>query len=185
MQVPVIIPTRDEQGAPARTIVTLWNAMRILDMEPVHMHVSHFGYAYVRTAAFRATRKLFGRDIVRGFMLDDDMLLPHNWENLIEVVKVADKNHWNIVAPYMLKNGLTSLAREDGTMLSIDDVNKMDPWSTIPLAGLGFYYGDIPLDYEFHEADPYKGEDFNFFHDKKIELHVAPLEIKHLKMLAL
>ncbi len=181
---PVLVPTRDEQGAPARTIVTIWDAAYALGRQPVHLHVSHVGYAYVRTRLFQHTKSVLKTSWVRGILLDDDMLL-RNQQQLMDVIQLADKNNWNIVAPYMLKNGLTSLASASGKMLDFEEAVKLPHYTEVPMAGLGFYYGDIPLDYEFHEGAPYEGEDLNFFHETQLKPKLAPIEIKHLKVMAL
>ena len=48
-------------------------------------------------------------------------------------------------------------------------MSDMDPITGF--TGLGFVYGDIPLNYTFHADN--NGEDFYYFYDNKIQLHYA------------
>src|SRR5689334_14749346 len=184
-RVPVIVPTRDEQGAVGRSVAVLWNVIFSLGRFPCYVHASCHGYARVRTDSFKEARKHVDADVVRGFLLDDDILLT-NEDALYDAVKTADKNGWNIVAPYRTKHGHVCLCDETGTMLSIEQFKQLTPYAPIPLAGLGFYYGDIPLTYEFHaDGKPFLGEDLNFFYDNKLNVRVAPIPNKHLKVIPL
>src|ERR1051325_4480342 len=103
-RVPVIVPTRDEQGAVGRSVAVLWNVIFSLGRLPCYIHASCVGYARVRTDSFKEARKDMDSDVVRGFLMDDDILLTDE-DALYEAVKVADQNHWNIVAPYRTKHG--------------------------------------------------------------------------------
>ena len=155
----VICPTRDEQGAVARSVAILWNVIFATQRLPCYIHASCVGYARVRTNSFQEARKNVDKDLVRGFLIDDDILLTD--ENaLYEAVRLADRNHWNIVAPYRTKHGRVCLCDATGEMMTVQQFAQMAPYAPIPLAGLGFYYGDIPLNYEFHaDGKPFQGED--------------------------
>ncbi len=181
---PVICPTRDEQGAVARSIAILWNVIFASQRLPCYIHASCVGYARVRTSSFIEARKHVPYDVVRGFLIDDDILLTDE-DALYDAVKLADKNNWNIVGPYKTKHNRVCLTDEKGTMLTVEEFLKMSPYSPIPMAGLGFYYGDIPLKYEFHsDGKPFEGEDLNFFYDNpQLKPRVAPVPMKHLKVI--
>ena len=185
-KVPVIVPTRDEQGAVARSVAVLWNVIFSRGKLPLYIHASCVGYARVRTDSFKEARKYLDKDVVRGFLLDDDMLLTDE-EALYEAVSIADKYHWNIVAPYRTKNNRIAICDATGTMITPQEFSQMQPYAPIPFAGLGFYYGDIPLTYEFHsDGKPFAGEDLNFFFDNpQLKPRVAPVPIKHLKVIPL
>lgn len=183
-RVPVICPTRDEQGAVARSVAVLWNVIFSRRKLPVYIHASCVGYARVRTNSFEEARKHVDKDVVRGFLIDDDILLTDEGA-LYDAVKVADEKGWNIVAPYRTKHNRICVCDETGTMLSIEDFKKLGPYAPVPFAGLGFYYGDIPLKYEFHaDGKPFAGEDLNFFYDNpQLKPRVAPIPNKHLKVI--
>ena len=184
--VPVICPTRDEQGAVARSVAVLWNVIFGTQRLPCYVHASCYGYDRVRTSSFQEARKYVDADVVRGFLIDDDILLTDE-DALFDAVKIADQNHWNIIAPYRTKHNHICVCDETGTMLSIEQFSKLGPYANVPMAGLGFYYGDIPLTYSFHaDGKPFAGEDLNFFYDNpQLKPKVAPIPNKHLKVIGL
>lgn len=185
-KVPVICPTRDEQGAVARTVALLWNVIFSRNKLPLYIHASCYGYDRVRTSAFQEARKFVDKDVVRGFLLDDDILLSDE-SAVYDAVVTADKYNWNIVAPYRTKHNRICICDETGSMITPEEFSKLAPYAPVPFAGLGFYYGDIPLKYEFHaDGKPFKGEDLNFFYDNpKLQPRVAPVPTKHLKVIGL
>jgi hypothetical protein len=183
-KVPIICPTRDEQGAVARSVAALYGAIFAGNRLPIYVHASCVGYARVRTNSFKEARKYVDRDVVRGVLLDDDILVSDP-NALYDAMHIADKNGWNIVAPYRTKGNQICLCKENGDMMSIEEFSKLKPYDHIPLAGLGFYYGDIPLNYEFHaDGKPFQGEDLNFFYDNPgLKPRMAPIPLKHLKVI--
>jgi hypothetical protein len=185
--VPILSVTRDEQGLVGRTNAVLHNACYKLQRVPVYVHSSCFGYAQVRTGAFQEAKKSLppGTKTVRGFMIDDDILLM-DMDAVVAAMQIADRNNWNIVAGYRTKTGHICVCHADARMFTAEEFSKLKPYDTVPLAGLGFYYGDLPLDYEFHaDGKPFMGEDLNFFYDTKIEPRVAPIPLKHLKVIGI
>jgi hypothetical protein len=136
----------------------------------------------------------------RGFLLDDDVVVQDT-EQLVKVMRQADQEHWNVVAPYLTTIGegedrLTSIAKfisnngagMSSRLLSIKELREVQVWDRVDAAGLGFYYGDIPLDYSFHaDGKPFDGEDLNFFWDlrEKLQIRLAPIHLKHLKTVEL
>lgn len=185
---PVICPTRDEQGAVARSVAILWNVIFATQRLPCYIHASCVGYARVRTDSFKQASKSMQTDVdvVRGFLIDDDILLTDE-DALFDAVKIADQHGWNIVAPYRTKHGRVCICDERGHMLTVEEFAKLGPYAPIPMAGLGFYYGDIPLKYEFHsDGKPFMGEDLNFWYDNpQLKPRVAPIPNKHLKVIGL
>lgn len=184
---PILCPTRSVQGAMAQTVVKLMNTAYLLKRNPLYVQVSCHGYAFVRNELLKAVKELLPEQkIVRGFMIDDDILIGSEVDELLTAVQIADQNEWNIVAPYRFPEGHWSLCHppELGKqhMFTDEEFQQGQPWGQVWGAGLGFYYGDIPLDYEFHsDKNPFDGEDLNFFHDLAIRPRVAPLELWHAK----
>lgn len=182
--VPIIVPTRDEQGLVGRSVATIWNAFWALHRYPVYVHASCHGYAQVRTDSYREARKNVNSDRPRGLMIDDDILVT-DVDALLHAIMTADEHHWNIVAPYRTTKNDVVICDKNGKMLSMEQYKKLQPYQIVPMAGLGFYYGDLPLKYEFHsDGKPYAGEDLNFFYDNPDLLpRVAPIPLKHLKVM--
>jgi hypothetical protein len=189
---PILCTTRDEQGAVAVTVATMYAALYCLRRTPTYVQIGALGYAKSRTLLFRDAYQRYQSAYVRGFLIDDDIRLADQ-KALEQVIRTADANRWNVVAPYRGKSGRFSIIkkippRPSGTsteMITEDELVKIKPYDEVELAGLGFYYGDIPLQYEFHEGNPYTGEDLNFFHDNALHIRLAPLYLEHLKSMPL
>lgn len=185
IEVPVICATRDFQGAVAETIVTMWNVLWTMGRAPVYCQFQSHGYAFVRAGVFRQLRDSYQKSVIRGFMIDDDILLKSDaQQNLASAIETADKFQWNFIAPYRTRDGYTSIARENGDLLRPDEVVIMSPFDRVANGGLGFYYGDLPLDYKFHEEGTFGGEDLNFFHENpQLQIRAVPLGLRHLKVM--
>jgi hypothetical protein len=185
IEVVVICGTRDHRGAVAETIVTLWNVLWEMKRSPVYGQFQGVGYAFVRAGNFKDLKAAYEKDTIRGFLIDDDVLLKSAQQaNLKMAIETADKFHWNFVSPYRVADGWTSIARKDGTLLSVEEVRLKQPFDRIENAGLGFYYGDLPLTYKFHEDGVFGGEDLNFFHENPdLDPRIVDLDLKHLKMI--
>lgn len=183
--VPVVCATRDARGAVAQSIVTIWNALFLMGREPIYVQFEAHGYAFVRAGVFRQLKQELMTDRVRGIMIDDDILIQDQ-EGLIKAIATADMYGWNFVAPYRVRDGYVALAHEDGSLYTVAETKALRPWDRVPNAGLGFYYGWLPIDYKFHEDGAFGGEDLNFFWDNQwIEPRVYGLRLKHLKTMAL
>ena len=187
IEVPVICATRDFQGAVAETIVTLWNVIWGMERAPVYCQFQSHGYAFVRAGVYRDLRKAYDKEVIRGFMIDDDVLLKSDQQgNLATAMKTADQFNWNFVCPYRVRDGFTSIAKENGDLLTVEEVRGKAPFDRIANSGLGFYYGDLPLAYRFHEDGIFGGEDLNFFHENpQLEPRIVDLNLKHLKVMPL
>ena len=183
---PIICPTRDEQGAVGRTNAVIHNACFQQGKLPVYVHSSCVGYAQVRTGALQEAKRALGGKVTRarGFWLDDDILLM-DLDALVAAMQIADRNKWNLVGGYRTKTGHVCVSHTDGSMFTLEEFSKLKAYDTVPLAGLGFYYGDLPLDYQFHaDGKPFMGEDLNFFYDnKELQPRIAPIPLKHLKIM--
>ena len=185
---PIITPTRLYQGAMGRSIATLYNTFYALGKQPLYLQSAGAGYAAVRSASFELTQQVFqGRTTLRGLLLDDDIWVDDS-VGLGEIITIADENGWNIVAPYMLADKSMSILTppvgdsEYPHRMTVEEVADLEEYSKIWAAGLGFYYGDLPLEYKFHEGNPWAGEDLNFFCDNpQLETRVAPMRVLHAK----
>lgn len=185
IEVVVCCATRDHKGMVGETAVTLWNVLWQMHRSPVYAQFQGHGYAFVRAGLFTDLKNQYEKDAIRGFLIDDDILLKSDQQqNLKVAIETADKFHWNFVAPYRVADGWTSIAKENGMLLSVEEVRIKAPFDRIDNAGLGFYYGDLPLTYKFHEDGVFGGEDLNFFHENpQLEPRIVDLNLKHLKQI--
>jgi hypothetical protein len=183
IELPVVCATRDFQGAVAETIVTMWNVLWTMKRSPVYCQFQSHGYAFVRAGVFMDLKKSYGRDLARGFMIDDDILLKSDMQKQLAIaIKTADEFGWNFISPYRTRDGFTSIAKANGDLMNVEEVRSLRPFDRVPNGGLGFYYGDLPLSYRFHEDGIFGGEDLNFFHENpQLEIRCVDLNLQHLK----
>ena len=145
--------------------------------------------AEARTEVFLAMKKTldymgYKENKIRGFIIDSDIVLhPKYTDTLIKNINLADELRYSFVVPYRV-NDETDIIKPDGTKLSFEEYNKIDNLSTVYAAGLGFYYGDIILDYQFHYDK--MSEDINYMVDNKIEVRLCKeIELYHTKKVML
>ena len=183
--VPVICPTREYQGAPAQSIATIWNALWCLNREPAYVQAGAHGYAFVRNSTMQQLKKTWNKEVLRCLLIDDDIMITQQ-EALMEAILMADRWGWNFVSPYRVKDGKVTICHANGVMMTQDEYLKITSWDIVENAGLGFYYGDVPLDYVFHEGGKHAGEDLNFFADNPwIKPRFVDLGLIHLKVMPL
>lgn len=135
-------------------------------------------------------------NVIRMLWYDVDVL-PVNTDpdKLAEMIRTADENHWNLLGHYWQwdqdKHTASStfnktFVGEDGehyyNLWSPQELAALKPYQELPdtVGGLGFYYGDMPLDwhFQFHGED---GEDTRFFIESKLPLRWFPVNLLHLK----
>ena len=87
--------------------------------------------------------------------------------------------------PPNLKNVIYhSAEHEANDSYTNEEVDKMENYAPVEYSGLGFYYGDLPLNYKFHSDD--MGEDFYFFKENHLELRLAKnIKLLHVKSIPL
>ena len=159
-----------------------------LDRQIQYVNVTKTGISHSRTVGLKTFKKLFpDRAVIRGFIVDSDIeivIQSYTLDILLKAVKIADDNQQNFVVPY----AFVSTGSEVGVGLWHTynrrylnaEYAALKEWDTVRLAGLGFYYGDIPLDYIFHDSAA--GEDFNFFEENELILHVVKgIKLRHFK----
>ena len=122
--------------------------------------------------------KATNKNVERVLWLDSDIFIDNTPEELATVFMEADKQHKNIVGFYNLADKRGSMTAFDDTNIDFAKFRELEQFTSVKFAGLGFYYGDTPLNYRFHESYN-AGEDFNFFIDNKIEIVVDKRIILH------
>lgn len=157
------------------------------------------GISASRTNAFNLARNNLDKmgvkhgGKIRALLWDDDLLLPRNLDLriVVDTFKKADENNWNLIANYRVQhtateNGMVNVMMkrkkdDQYSFYSDEDLAKLKTFDELPdtVSGLGFYYGEINLDYQFHYDD--RPEDINFFRDNKIQLRYLDLRLYHEK----
>lgn len=158
------------------------------------------GIARARSECLRALKDhLDSRGIkheghARIFWLDDDCMLDESFDirRLAAWIKIADKEGLNLTANYKQpwhdheENVIFhSSKNEKGEILynsySDEELSKLEELAPLPdsVAGMGFCYLDMPLDYKFHESG--NGEDITFMQDVNMKLNYMPVRIFHAK----
>ena len=135
---------------------------------------------------------------VRALWMDDDISLYDSIEHIVEVIKTADQRGINLLANYHnVWTGGTTMntigvpdANGDirfSTNLQLAKYKDYDPLPEGTVGGMGWVYGDVPVDYVFHFGNvgqpdkEDKGEDVNYFTDNNIPLCFVDLNLKHEK----
>lgn len=119
---------------------------------------------------------------MRGYMLDSDIGTNFMPADLLKIVQEADRKHYNFIIPYALpvRTSVMQKRGKDYVTIEPEEVKKMKDWQKIDAAGLGFYYGDLPLTYDFHFSN--SGEDLNFFVENKLNLRIiTSLSLYHMR----
>lgn len=194
----IIMPTAGGKA----DIETLWKWSTIpvfLNKRLFPVTVYNKGISASRTGGFNAAKNALDKmgvkhgGKIRALLLDDDIILPRNLDLniIVDAFKKADENNWNLIANYRVQhtateNGMVNVMmkrrkNDQYSFYSDDDLAKLKTFDELPdtVSGLGFYYGEINLDYQFHYDD--RPEDINFFRDNKIQLRYLDLRLYHEK----
>lgn len=194
----IIMPTAGGKA----DIETLWKWSTIpvfLNKRLFPITVYNKGISASRTAAFNTAKNTLDKmgvkhgGKIRALLLDDDIILPRNLDLrvIVDAFKKADENNWNLIANYRVQhtaveNGMANVMmkrkkNDQYSFYSDEDLAKLKTFDELPdtVSGLGFYYGEINLDYQFHYDD--RPEDINFFRDNKISLRYLDLRLYHEK----
>lgn len=158
------------------TVLTLVDVIATLGKNHMWVQSNSTHIDTARTDVFKAMKKALKQlgheeKIVRGFIVDSDIVVhPKYAETIILNMKLADEMNYNFVIPYRV-NEDTDIIKKDGRKMTIDEYHKIDNLSKVFAAGLGFYYGDIILDYEFYQGN--FSEDINYMVDNKLDVRVC------------
>lgn len=165
----------------------------VSDTSPIHR---------TRTQCLRGLKKIMDAsgieygDKVRTLWMDDDLMFKSPYTEVVNAIKQADKNNWDITANYRLawegtsyvnSIGLPTADPEKYKLVSDEEIAKWPDGMELPegtVNGFGFVYCWTPIDYVFH-FDRNIGEDFNFFRDTKMKLHYSNLKLLHKKSVLL
>ena len=165
---PIVICTPDERSV-AITIKELTEIGYLIGKNPALFVSSQTGILQARQTSLQQVKNYF-TSTPRGFIIDSDVWLQSTTDETIKYIKRADDEHCSFVGGYLEPTGIVALQVKRGEQITQEQYKTIPDWSPVELAGLGFYYGDIPLDYTFKfDANIVTGggfgEDFNFFND--------------------
>lgn len=192
---PLITPTRDNTMDDQLTL-NLISVAQKLGKEYVRVTATASTIHAARTEGFTmlklsAYNSLGYKDLesARGFMVDSDI----RWDGtendkIAEEARKADEKKYNFVVPYRIKGDVSILIKTVNTepqsyhrVSTQQYVSEWENYQECDVAGLGFYYGDLPLNYKFNFDHGY-GEDMNFFLDNKVRPKVVnAITIGHIK----
>lgn len=179
--IPILIPTRDYKTV-GQTLMNLIVATLTTETIP------DVCFSYESTLFGARTKLLSGFNQrypkgTRGFMIDSDIMVLNTAEELSSIISFADRNGYNIVGNYRKADGANVIKLTDDHTMTMEEYDKLDNYSEITsnVCGLGFYYGYIPPNYEFH-ADAHVGEDVYFFRENELHPRLCKtLKLGHMK----
>jgi hypothetical protein len=172
-----IIICDKRESASVKTVITVLDAMRGLKKEGTIKTVGGKGdFSIVRNKSFELMRAEVNDNVIRGFLIDSDVVTNFSSTELMEYMKYADDHNYNFSVPYPIGYGHIDVMDSNGKEILKSLYDKLKDWDTVYATGLGFYYGDIPLDYTFR-SDKF-GEDYYFFKDCDLNLRI----VKSLKL---
>jgi hypothetical protein len=147
---------------------------------------------------------------VRALCIDDDILIDEPIGRVSEIIRKADELGANIVANYRIpwkgQYIVNAIGIADGNgnphFATNEQLAALKNFDRLPAgshSGLGFYYGDVPLDYKYHYdhateeqianaksfSEMPHAEDVNFYYDNKILLSYVDIRLRHEKNLLL
>lgn len=162
------------------TFQKIQDAIAMAQKRHLYMNITRTGITISRTTGVELLRSFFpDAKSVRGWMIDSDVEIVDMdgkvSQRIASAMARADREKTNFIIPYASVSAdtgvLPGLWHSSLHKYTLEDYHSLKDWDTVGLAGLGMYYGEIPLNYVFHE-DKGVGEDFAFFMDNNIELHV-------------
>ena len=162
-------------------------------------------FAPAELSGHDAKHTTVGKRFSRVLWIEDDIALnPGQAMELARAIMKADENGWNLVTPYCtgfrdggeynwvyFKNP-NEATGEIGRPFTEEEIQALMPFEEIhALGGLGFYYGDLFLDYVWYEGTynghdrfglpSYSGIDWNYMLDNRLALRHYPVSIAHEK----
>ena len=198
----ILIPSRDGRAF-VDTVAALCLAAASLKKEPLIVCCDGLTYWDARNnviAKLARHLKNFNikhENIIRALWVDNDILIQESVDMLTMHIVWADTNDCNIVANYKTTWGPGQVANTimfsnqdgTGTYRNVTDEELEGLSDRTPqigmVGGLGFYYGNVPLDYEYRIYPPYMTEDICFYCDNKVYLTYLPIKLLHSKQVFL
>ena len=179
---PVIIGSLGLKSVSA-SVAALYECAGLLDRKVLMVQgTGALGIALNTTSVVRQMAKALGQDTWRGVFMQDDIYIPMSTvRDLANAITIADKNDLDFCVPCKQPNGIWNV--ENG--MRDPEYKQLDSWARVSKSSLQFYYGHLFRDYEYHEGEHMTGEDWNFYQDNHIDLHVVKLPFKHVKEMLL
>ncbi len=187
--IPFIIPS-DDKRASIMTVISIMKTIESLNYYAVPIIVSgHSNIPVIRSQGFKILKQYDDRLLhinnkVKGFMIDSDVITNFQYFRLIPYVEKAINDDLNFSIPYRLPNGYYDIFDMNLKPMVASDLENLNDWDRIGASGLGFYFGDLYLDYKFHYDEKF-GEDINYFIDNHIDLRIVKLPLSHMKYIEL
>ena len=198
----VLTPTRDKFRGCRWSVHAVHAAARLLSLDVEYYELDRRSLIECRNDLLELVKQAHPQeDSLRLFWLDDDVLVP-NSEDLANFLYNAENLHYNLVAPYRtiqptcIVHGVENWSEgkctctfsychkpDEPSMYTREEVSKLKPFAQIEFAGLGCYFGEMPLNYKFRlTPEGEQTEDLNFFVDHpEIVIRHYPLKLRHLK----
>lgn len=190
----LLLPSRDNK-MDIGTSFALCDIARRLDKYIIRINTDKIGVSAARTAIIANLRdtldslKVPHGPTVKAMWFDDDVRILDDPSVIVKGIREADANGWNLLANYhntwegdKYINTLARLNAEGSYDFFLDsEIAALEPYAELrdTIGGLGCYYGDVPLSYQFH-FDKY-GEDINYFRDIAMPLRYWKLDLRHDK----
>ena len=197
LYIPMITPTRDNLVDDQLTL-NLISIAQMLKKEYVRVTATASTIHIARTEGFKLLKRAIAgmgypdTNTLRGFMVDSDIRWDASEnEKIAQEVRKADQEGYSFVVPYRIRDNTSLLSPTVDTdpvvYHAIPIAVYFAEWKNYQpadVAGLGFYYGDLPLDYQFRFTE--YGEDMNFFLDNRIKPKVVKtINLFHVKKMLL
>lgn len=174
------IPTRDEYMI-GRTIGDISAAAILMKRLPLFLYGVGTNLCAGRDLILKLAKENAGADSCRMLWLDSDIWIRTPAADIAKYLQEADDKNYNIIAPYRRLDQDSSVNSPDGKPFKWDELGKLEQHQKVLSAGMGFYYGDTPLNYKFYMSGDVS-EDHNFFADNKLEPRIDKrIELYHSK----
>lgn len=185
--IPVIVNSLDGKSMTI-SIESVFEAINALGKRPFIVVITSTGLIEARNRGFEKLKEVFKVDKMRGILLDSDVLIyPESF--LYEEMKKSMEENYGITSGYVSTYNLVNVVNpETDRLMSIEEYAKIPDMTEIKKSGLGFYFGEFPLNYHF-QCTKEAGEDIAFFNYVSENIHPIKLAKKihlgHMKYLAL
>jgi hypothetical protein len=186
---PVLLTTRDRR-INVSTYSTLEAACKVAGKNQMAWNICSSNWiAFCRKRVLDCAYEQAGfPTMLRGLIIDDDIVILNNPKELGDIIKAADEQNLNITANYQGAMGQNLIFNKQTgkrfTNKELADLAEREDFYDLEgteVGTMGFYYGDLPRYYIWHQ-DSNTDEGTNFFRDNK-QLNVklaAKIKLSHL-----